>query len=116
MCKMENKIITLFKKVLIDEEDLRKFHKKENEIITRAIGIVLESRGYVFDNSDDLNTFISNEMCFLKRATKGYPINYELYANLKNGENIAVFDVRTKITDSNIEKIIKIKTLKLLNN
>lgn len=35
---------------------------------------------------------------------------------LKNGENIAVFDVRTKITDSNIEKIIKIKTLKLLNN
>lgn len=47
---------------------------------------------------------------------EGYPINYELYANLKNGENIAVFDVRTKITDSNIEKIIKIKTLKLLNN
>ena len=69
---MENKIITLFKKGIIDEEDLRKFHKKENEIITRAIGIVLESRGYVFDNSDDLNTF------------------------------------------SNIEKIIKIKTLKLL--
>lgn len=113
---MENKIITLFKKGIIDEEDLRKFHKKENEIITRAIGIVLESRGYVFDNSDDLNTFISNEICFLKQAIKGYPLNFDLYANFKNGENIIVFKIQTKITDSNIEKIIKIKTLKLLNN
>jgi predicted Holliday junction resolvase-like endonuclease len=105
---MEDKLISLFKKGSIDEYDVREFHKKVNDQILHIVESELEIRGYVFDNTDDLVSFMLNEMSFIKRAIIGRPFDFNIYGNLKNGKNIVALEIKTRITDSGIERKIKV--------
>lgn len=81
-------------------KEIRKFVENTDKVMMTATRCKLELIGYHFDTRESFIDFCKNHIEFIRTQIDGCPLDHTISVYLKTGRPLAVFDIKTEITDT----------------